>query len=68
MPELISVNEKIQKDLTNINKYISDFIFKNNEILFATQGPPGTGKTTLSVSADLVQKVIKSQLHLIVIK
>ena len=39
LPELISVNEKIKKDLTNINKYISDFIFKNNEILFAIQGP-----------------------------
>ena len=61
LPELIPVNENIQKDLTNINKYISDFIFKNNEILFAIQGPPGTGKTTLSskVIADLVQKGYK---------
>lgn len=58
LPELIPVNENIQKDLANINKYISDFIFKNNEILFAIQGPPGTGKTTLSskVITDLVQK------------
>ncbi len=61
LPELISVNEKIQKDFTNTNKYISDFIFKNNEILFAIQGPPGTGKTTLSskVIADLVQEGYK---------
>ena len=58
VPELIPVNEKINKDLPNINKYISDFIFNNDEILFAIQGPPGTGKTTLSskVIADLVQK------------
>ncbi len=58
IPELVSVNEKIQKDLPNIKKYISNFILNNDEILFAIQGPPGTGKTTLSskVIADLVQK------------
>ena len=58
IPELITLNEKIQKNLTKINKYISDFIFNNDEILFAIQGPPGTGKTTLSseVIADLVQR------------
>ena len=58
LPELIPVNEKIQKDVFNIHRYISDFIYDNDEKLIAIQGPPGTGKTTLSskIVSELVQK------------
>ena len=58
IPELVKVNEKIEKDPANIHREVSDFIFANEEKVLAIQGPPGTGKTTLSskIVCELVQK------------
>ncbi len=58
IPELVKVNEKIEKDPSAIHRNIAEFMYSHNEKLIAIQGAPGTGKTTLSskIVTELVQK------------
>lgn len=58
IPELVKLNEKIEKDPSDIHRNIAEFIYSHTEKLIAIQGPPGTGKTTLSskIVTELVQK------------